>query len=369
MATRPSRSIAAYERQLKAAQREADIERVTSLEKALVSFHKQSFPKAERVVLPPAEAVDPEPIRDELEREAGIPELIAQLGGNASPPVAPAPEPVDGYKLMREFRKRRREGISLWRLRDRIEAARQADREAEVAAKTEAEERKAAQEAEQARLNQLWEQLQQARTSVAEQLPGRVEAEKKQREAALAAEQEVLDREWERRLANDPEVTLPALQRAFADNEAPAAAVDCTGDRMTVVMHFSPPEAIVPERKPARTPTGKRTLKKRTKTEINALYLEALGSNALATVKEAFAVAPGAQFIQLLVVRRETGAKPDAIYFGEFSRQVHEAASGSRDPGKTLTLTPQSMLNLKGKTAQVAPLDLGERPDLNALLS
>ena len=98
-----------------------------------------------------------------------------------------------------------------------------------------------------------------------------------------------LDEEWER---YEPDVAIAALERAFADNEAPAAPIDCEGDRTTVVMEFQSREAIVPERKPARTPTGKPTLKKRTKTEINRLYLEALGSNVLATVKETFAVAP-----------------------------------------------------------------------------
>jgi hypothetical protein len=197
--------------------------------------------------------------------------------------------------------------------------------------------------------------------------------EKERRDAARAAEQKELDEAWTRLQANDPEVTLPALESAFADNEAPAAAINCEGGRTTVVMQFSAPEAIVPERKPARTPTGKRTLKKRTKTEINALYLEALGSNILATVKEAFAVAPGTEIVQLLVIRRETDKKNAgelaAIYLAEFNRGGYEGASGSRDPAKALTLAPESMLNLKGKTAQVAPLDLSDRQDLTALLA
>ncbi len=138
-------------------------------------------------------------------------------------------------------------------------------------------------------------------------------------------------------------------------------------------MQFQAPEAIVPERRPARTPTGKRTLKKRTKTEINALYVEALGSNVLATVKEAFAVAPGAQIVQLLTVRRETDQKHAgelmAIYVGEFDRGSYEGASGSRDPGKALTLATDSKLNLKGKTEQVSPLDLSQRPDLQTVLT
>ncbi|HET7455543.1 MAG TPA: hypothetical protein VFJ76_08485 [Solirubrobacterales bacterium] len=366
-----TRSIASYERQLRAAQREADIDRIAALERSLVSVHRQSFPKAERKVLPAPEPVDAEPLRSSLEAEAGIPGLIEQLGSEDSRPIALPPALVDRYELMREFRKRRRQGIPFWRIRDHVEAAREADGEAEEAADAQAEERKAAQEAEQRRLDDLWSELQQARASVAEELPGRIAAERERREVARAAEQQELDHVWARLQANDPEVTLPALKKAFADNEAPAEAIRCDGGRTTVVMRFPPPEAIVPERKPARTPTGKRTLKKRTKTEINSLYLEALGSSVLATVKEAFAVAPGTELVRLLVVRRETDKKNVGqlvpIYVGEFNRGGYESASPSA-PGRALSLAPESMLNLKGKTEQVAPLDLSERPEVAALL-
>jgi hypothetical protein len=366
-----SRSIAAHERALKAAQREADIETVASLERALVSVHRESFPKAERSVLPPPEPVDPDSIRSMLEVEAGIPDLIAQLGDGESPPHAPPPEPVDRYRLMREFRGRARQGISFWRLRDQIQAARRADEEAEAAAEVEAAERNTARASEQARLDALWVELQQARAAVVEDLPGRVAVEKERRDAARAAEQQGLDDAWERLKSNDPGVTLPALESAFADNESPAAAIDCEGSRTTVVMQFTPPEAIVPERKPARTPTGKRTLKKRTKTEINELYLEALGSNVLATVREAFAVAPGTEVVQLLVTRLETDEKHagqlSAIYAGKFNRAGYESANPGA-PSRALALAPESMLNLKGKTGQVSPLDLKERPELTALL-
>jgi hypothetical protein len=371
--TRPTKaSVAAYERELKAAQREADIDKVATLERQLVSAHKASFPKAEPALLPAVEAVDPEPIKEQLEADFGIPDLIRRVGGDARP-TAPAPEPVDRYNLMRSFRKRRRQGIPFWRLREQIEAARDADREAEEAATVEAREREAARAVEQAKLDEGWNELQQAHARVAEERPDQVEAEQRRRDAARDAEQRELDEAWAKLLANDPAVTLPALEQAFADNEAPAAAIDCEGDRVTIVMQFSSPEAIVPEKKPARTPTGKRTLKKRTKTEVNSLYVEALGSNVLATVKEAFAVAPGAALIQLLVIRRETDKKLAgqlaAIYVGEFDRAGFEGASGSRDPGRALMLAQEPLLNLKGKTSQVAPLDLKDRPDLSALLA
>jgi hypothetical protein len=365
-------SIAAREREAKAAALEADIEQVMGLERALVSVHKESFPPAARIVLPPPEEVDPAPIRAELEETAGIPNLISATGGGEVAPVAPPPEPVDRYELMREHRKRARGGIPIWSVRERIEAARRADAEAEEAAAEETERRAEAERLEQQRLDGLWADLRKARSLVAEQTEVNVAAERSRRAATRAAEQAEADAEWEKLQANDPEITLAALEQAFADNEAPAAAIDCEGDQTTVVMQFVAPEAIVPERKPGRTPTGKRTLKKRTKTEINALYLQALGSNVLATVKEAFAVAPGTEVVQIMVVRRETDKRHAghlaAINLGEFDRVNFAGASGARDPGRVLGLTSGATLNLKGQAAAVSPIDLSERDDLRQVL-
>jgi hypothetical protein len=133
-------------------------------------------------------------------------------------------------------------------------------------------------------------------------------------------------------------------------------------------MRLSSPDSIVPERRPGRTPTGKRTLKKRTKTEINDLYLKTLGSNVLATVKETFAAAPGTDAVQMLVVRREAGQLA-AIYAGEFDRPSFAGASGSRDPARSLLMAGDAQLNLKGKTEAVSPIDLGGREDLISVLA
>src|ERR1700743_2141395 len=97
-------SIAAREREAKEAAREVDIERVAELEGALVSVHSASFPEAQRTVLPPVDEVDPTSIQTELEASAGIPDLIAATGGGEVPPIAPDPEPVARYELMREHR-------------------------------------------------------------------------------------------------------------------------------------------------------------------------------------------------------------------------------------------------------------------------
>lgn len=362
-------SIAAREREAKAAAREADIESVKALEQALVSVHKEAFPPAARVTLPPPEEVDPAPILADLEEAAEIPALTQATGGGEQPPIAPLPEPVDRYALMREHRKRARNGISIWSLKERIDAARRADREADVAASVETVRRAEAQRAEQAHLDELWSELNKARSLVSGQIGVNVDAERARRAERHAAEQAEVDLDWQKLQANDPEVTLAALEQAFADNEAPAAAIDCEGDHTTVVMQFVTPEAIIPAKKPARTPTGKRTLKKRTKTEINALYLQALGSNVLATVKEAFAVAPGTHFVQMIVVRREADGALGVIYLGEFDRHGFSAASGARDPARSLEMAEDVELNLKGRTEEVARLKLSDREDLSAVVT
>ena len=113
-------------------------------------------------------------------------------------------------------------------------------------------------------------------------------------------------------------------------------------------------------------------MKKRTKTETNALYLEALGSNVLGTVKEAFAVAPGTKVVQILAIRRETDKKHAgelaAIYVGEFDRDRY-AVNNHGTPGAAVASAPEAALNLKGKTEQVLPIDLSERPDLQQVLA
>ena len=365
-------SIAARERELRQAEKEADIEKVIWLEKELVRVHQESFPKAQRIELPAPEAVDPEPIKAQLEQDAGIPRLVEKLGGGESPPVAPDPEPVDRYALMRDHRKSARQGISIFKITERIQAAREADEEAEGAAEAEKQRRLEARQDEQVRLDEFWDELQEAESKVKDQLPGKIEAEKQRRDAERKAEQDQLDADWNKLQANDPMTTIAALEEAFADNESPAAPLNCEGDRTTVVMQFSQPETIVPDRKPARTPRGKRSLKKRTKTEINDLYLQALGSNVLATLKEAFAVAPGTNVIQMLVIRREIEKKHAgelaAIYVGEFSRNQHENGGGSRAPVSVLSSAPEVSLNLKGKTQKIVPIDLSGRPDLQDVL-
>lgn len=90
-------------------------------------------------------------------------------------------------------------------------------------------------------------------------------------------------------------------------------------------------------------------------------------------MKEAFAVAPGTKVARLLVIRHEVGkvhaGELAAIYAAEFDRATYENGGGLRNPGAILQSAPEALLNLKGKTQQVSPIDLTERPDLKEVLA
>lgn len=142
-----------------------------------------------------------------------------------------------------------------------------------------------------------------ARRAALENLDAEVAAEEQRRIEHAAELKSEWDQYWDRLVANDPRAVLPALEQAFDDNEAPAAAVSCRGARVDVVIRWPSLEDVVSERKAAITPSGKPTIHKRNKGERAELYLEALSSHALATAKEAFAVCPKIKQVGLAIVR------------------------------------------------------------------
>lgn len=201
-------------------------------------------------------------------------------------------------------------------------------------------------------------------------------------DAAAENERRQLDREhavadaqaaWRCLLANETEAVLGALEAAFADNESAAAAINCVDGEAQVVMLASGPD-LIPDQKPAVTPTGKPTLKKRTKSELNDLYVSFIASRALATVREAFAVAPALARVKLLVVRNESSAGLGrdhvvAIFAGTFSRSLIEQAQWHRlDLARVLDEVPDALIARKGRAGELQPLDLSNEPEIAGIV-
>jgi hypothetical protein len=131
---------------------------------------------------------------------------------------------------------------------------------------------------------------------------------------------------------------------------------------------------MVPDQMPDVTPGGRPTLRKRSKTDRNALYTAALGSTVLATVKEGFAVAPSVEEIRVLVVSKNPQAlNPEtylsAIYAARFHRETLQRWHWPLvDPVEALLTAPDAMLQRKGATQEIMPLDVADDPELAALV-
>ena len=253
------------------------------------------------------------------------------------PPVqprrAPEPEPVDHRAVLKNFANQALNDIPWYKLSERRAAK-----------------KVAAQQAEDA-----------------------IQKEERQRVEARAKEQARLDANWGQLLNNDSQTVLAVLEEAFEDNQAPAAPINCEGDEATVMLLYEPPD-LVPDRKPALTPTGKPTLHKRSKTECNEFYAASLASNVLATVKEAFAVAPSINQVAVIVVRKDkqprlTRPVLSCLYCGRFERSRFKQLDWSRiDPLAEILNASDAFMQRKGRTAEVAPLDLSDVPDLATIL-
>jgi hypothetical protein len=181
----------------------------------------------------------------------------------ASKPSPEEAEPVDIQAVRNRLIKEAQSGISALKLGQRREAKAQA-------------------------LERLDEEIEQEKTRATEEAKERAER---------------WDRYWTALEANDESVVLPTLEQAFEHNEAPAAAVSCRDSRVDIVMRWPGLDDVVPERKAAVTPTGKPTIKKRSKGERAELYLEAISSHALATAKETIAVCPYLDTVGMAIVR------------------------------------------------------------------
>ncbi|WP_394941099.1 DUF4236 domain-containing protein [Psychromicrobium sp. YIM B11713] len=182
--------------------------------------------------------------------------------------------------------------------------------------------------------------------------------------------------QWQLLLAHEPQTVVSVLDQAFSDNSSEATCIDAGVEEnkryATVVVIFGP-ASVIPERTPSTTPSGKATTRKRTKTERNALYVKALGSTVLVTVKEAFAVAPSLDEVRMLVLRRDIEASTpenylSVIYSAVFDRISTNAQPWRRlDPGEQLVSASEAKFQRKGTAGDVVAIPVDE-PELAQLI-
>ncbi|GAA2125334.1 hypothetical protein [Actinomadura napierensis] len=94
-----------------------------------------------------------------------------------------------------------------------------------------------------------------------------------------------------------------AVSTAFADNPATGCAVGVQEGILSVVIR-QPDLDSLPDQTPAMTSAGRPTLKKLTQRDRMLWWLTTLGSNIIATLKQALATAPAITAIDLAALTR-----------------------------------------------------------------
>jgi hypothetical protein len=215
----------------------------------------------------------------------------------------------------------------------------------------------------------------QAKTWAGQQAP--TEAQRRHTGEVVAAqlEQWHLDQEWKSLQTHDPDTVIEAVDEAFADNASDSTCVDAgtdpdTGARyVTAVVSYGGID-MVPEHRPDTTPGGKPTLRKRTKTDRNALYAAALASTVLATAKEALAVAVAATHARVLVVRPDGAGGVEPVYAGTLSRELLADRQGrTLDPLDVVMSAENAQMVRKGSTREVVSLPVDADSSARAILS
>jgi hypothetical protein len=201
----------------------------------------------------------------------------------------------------------------------------------------------------------------------------RVAEEQERRLQARAEGQAELDREWHALCANEPGTVLEHLEEAFEDNQAPAVPIDCDGDGVSIVV-ICPAVESMPTEKAAVTPSGRPTVHNRTQTERNALHAQSVSSTVLVTVREAFAVAPAIRRVTMLAVVKTEAVGGTlslaAVAAAGFDRRTIDNYNWTRlDALATLQAGTPSLLNPKGRTQELAPLDLHAETEIGLVLA
>lgn len=182
-----------------------------------------------------------------------------------------------------------------------------------------------------------------------------------------------IDEEWAKLFENDPGVVRHTLQAAFSDNASRTLILDLAHDDATVGVVMDSVDAL-PTRKPGRTQTGRPSLRQWGRKDRNVFYMGVVGSTVLATVKEAFAVAPGLGSVTTIVLRHSpppaAGLRStlDIMYRGVFERERYERTDWNKlEPAEELARA-EHFVALNPKTAAFLPLDLSALPEMHSLL-
>ena len=193
--------------------------------------------------------------------------------------------------------------------------------------------------------------------------------------AAHDLEQEEMDAWWTQLLANEPGTVLEALEDAFEDNEAPAAAVGVSGNEVAVVV-LAPELNVIPEKWPEITSAGNPSMKPLAKGKRISFYNLLLLGQVLVTIRETFAVAAGMASVRIVLIRATSpnvyGKKyVECLTAARFERKALEGVQWDIADAPTIfnDVASEKLFKQVGAAGELKPLDLSDEPELQALVA
>lgn len=356
------------------AQRRMQASAIRLLEQELTTAHLDSFPPARRPLASAPALLDEATVRRRVAEELGLIAAEQELQAYGVPPVAPAPEPVDARAMVAERTKSALRQVPLIRLGERRDVRARIAAEVQKEAAEEESRRHVIRGELQARLDSRWEEVGQRRIQVARRTAEDCRQERQRREDEHLREQQELDQEWERLSDNDPETVNARLALEVGSwvqsRSGELIGLSTRGAETTLLISVKRPEELVPDQRADTTPTGRPTVKKRSQTDRNQLYLETVGSTVLGAVRCGFANAPSLSTLAVLALMDQglhLGIAPRPIYFGRFDRGQGDL--DSEDPGVALDYSRDALMNVGGRTDELRPIDLSDEPGVEMTLS
>jgi hypothetical protein len=164
------------------------------------------------------------------------------------------------------------------------------------------------------------------------------------------SEQVKADHWWNLLSQGDEKVLTEALKLAFSDNQAPVIIDRAKGSEAEFQL-LLPDINVLPEKRMNITPTGRISSKKWTVAEKNEVYGQLLGAHLIATLREAWAVAPSLKQIRIIGIDQEEASADKALF--DISVQREDGRWEDDSWGEAILEMSKFGLKYKGKSREI----------------
>lgn len=178
------------------------------------------------------------------------------------------------------------------------------------------------------------------------------------------SKQDSIDMEWTALHSNQPLAVGRALAAAFSASSRPVRVLGVEDGEAHLIVTVDG-QQVVPESKPATTPSGAPTLHKLTKTDRAAWHRQVVASQVLLAAKETMAAAPAIEAVRVVAVD-QAGTPVVAARVG---RRSLDGADWRTDAWRILTgLDPAMRCSLRARTHELLTIDLSGDANYGAIV-